>query len=475
MTRAGRASTSPHPLLSGSMPEGSGSKVAADRGQPARARPITATAAVPAAPTMGRVSNVELMHTGTWDLSTGTTTFTVEDLAAAVTALDCPAVRRPILKLGHTPDPTPGQPAVGFVANMATAESGRTLVGDYVGMPGWLVDQDENGVSVLASTYPDRSIEGWYDFRCQLGHAHPFVVTAVALLGTEAPAIGTIQSLQDLAGLYGVAATTDDTAHGRAVVAYSNRGAVMSNPIALQVAASVTVEDVRRAFYASTLGDKWAVWVEEIQLEPLQLIVLDDETSTRSRVPVVLGDGDGQDAVSFGEPIPVVVRYDDVPATTAAAAAAVASAGRSVRYTSRDGTTPPAGRQPAAAQASAAGQPSAAPRRPTPGMTAATMTVDAAAWHEREALLAHLQAEATRRVHAERDQVLAKAIRDGKLPPARRQHWAQMWDADPEGARQAIASLPDNLVPVRPIGHNDDGVEREQEHDEFAHLFGPKR
>jgi hypothetical protein len=119
---------------------------------------------------MGRVSNVELMHTGTWDLSTGTATFTVDDFAAAVGALDCPAVRRPILKLGHTPDPAPGQPAVGFIANMATAEDGRTLVGDYVGLPGWLVDENDHGVSVLAASYPDRSVEGQWNFRCQIGH-----------------------------------------------------------------------------------------------------------------------------------------------------------------------------------------------------------------------------------------------------------------------------------------------------------------
>lgn len=300
---------------------------------------------VPAAPPMGRVPNVELMHTGTWNASTGEFTATVEDLAAAVGALDCPAVRRPILKLGHTPDPAPGQPAIGFIANLATAEEGRTLVGDYVGMPGWLVDEDADGVSVLTAAYPDRSIEGQYDFRCQLGHTHPFVLTAVALLGEERPAIGTIQSLQDLAELYGVAAAEGEDGSGEPVTftvhagqSKSIQGGVMPNPRPGQIAAGVSTEDVRRAFYASPLGDGWSTWIEEMQLDPLQLIVMDDDKAVRSRIPIIVGEGDGADAVSFGDPVPVVVRYDDVAASAAASAP---RPGRSIRFASRKESRPP--------------------------------------------------------------------------------------------------------------------------------------
>src|SRR5262249_21934435 len=143
--------------------------------------------------------DVELMQPGTWQLSTGTATFTPDDLRAAVTALDCPAIRNPVIKLGHIDQRFDGEPAVGWIGNMAVDSAG-TLRGDYTGMPAWLDD-------VLPSAYPDRSIEGSYDFRCQLGHIHPFVVTAVALLGVTAPGIGTLESLQDVAELYGVAAS----------------------------------------------------------------------------------------------------------------------------------------------------------------------------------------------------------------------------------------------------------------------------
>lgn len=158
---------------------------------------------VPSAPPLARIHGVELMRTGQWDISTGRVEFTSKDLAAAVGALNCPAVRRPVLKLGHTDARFDGQPAVGWVDNIATTDNGHTLVGDYVGMPGWLGQ-------VIASAYPDRSIEGVYDYRCQLGHTHPFVLTAVALLGVTAPGIGTLSSLQDVAALYGVAAADDD-------------------------------------------------------------------------------------------------------------------------------------------------------------------------------------------------------------------------------------------------------------------------
>jgi hypothetical protein len=326
---------------------------------------------VPAAPPMGRVANVELMHTGSWTPSSGPETFTVEDLAGAVAALDCPSIRRPILKLGHTPDPAPGQPAVGFIANMATAEDGRALVGDYVGLPGWLVEEDKDGVSVLTASYPDRSIEAWRNFRCQLGHTHPFVVTAVALLGEERPAIGTIQSLQDLADLYGVAASAEGGGEPITITVHSKQGGVMPNPRPTAIAASVTTEDVRRAFYASPLGDGWSMWIEEMQLDPLQLIVMDDDKAVRSRVPVIVGDGDGADGVAFGEPIPVVVRFEDVPATTTAAAS-VPAVGRSIRFASRRDSRPAPTPAQAAAEVHAASVKKTTTAAPAPVAAATT-------------------------------------------------------------------------------------------------------
>ena len=471
-------------------------------------------------PPIGRVANVELMHTGTWDLSTGPATFTADDLASAVAALDCPAVRRPVLKLGHTPDPMPGQPAVGFVANLATAEDGRTLVGDYVGMPGWLVTADASGDSVLSSAYPDRSIEGVYNFRCQIGHTHPFVVTAVALLGDERPGIGTLQSLQDLADLYGVAAQVSPVGTPVTIpVRASEEDRMPAPPRLAQVTAGVTTEDVRRAFYASPGGAGWDTWIEEMQLTPeRQLIVVDDASGTRSRIPIVIGDGDGDSAVSFGAAVPVVVRYEDAPTATAAASAIRFAS----RAESRPGSAPTspvpsipvtpaqaaarihnapvrgAGMDPAklrealgltpdssdtevtAALASAGLAPSSTPAAPAagdpttdpapvlppqvPAVTAGAsdaVLLDPAQYN---ALRQQAQRgdEAWRKLREnECEQVLDAAIKAGKFPPARREHWKTLWAADPDGTKATIDKLAANVIPVSASGYPGVGDETE--------------
>lgn len=145
---------------------------------------------------------IELAAVGQWNAATGTTTFTEEDFVNAVAALECPGVRNPVIKLGHQePDSTggvrwDGEPAVGWVANMRF--DGAKMLGDFTGMPAWLADADENGLSVLAAAYPDRSIEIYRPFQCQIGHLHPSVITAVSLLGVAPPGVGVLKSMQDV-------------------------------------------------------------------------------------------------------------------------------------------------------------------------------------------------------------------------------------------------------------------------------------
>lgn len=480
---------------------------------------------VPAAPPLATLPNVELIHTGTWDISTGEWTVTVDDLASAVAAMECPAVRRPVLKLGHTDPRFDGEPAVGWVANMATAEDGRALVGDYTGMPGWLGD-------VIASAYPDRSIEGAYDFRCQLGHTHPFVLTAVALLGVTSPGVGTLESLQDVAALYGVAAAGNQP--GTPITLTINASAqevAVPNPRPLQVAAAVTSEDVRRAYYAGP-GDSWDQWIESMELDPLQLIVMDDSAGKRYRVPVTIGAGDGEDAVSFTDPVEVVIRYEDSPKASVDKAPIVWAS----RAESRPGNKPaeapkqpapePETQSPSAASAAARihqaavkaaekegspvvdfsteqlaavrvklglaedsplgpeqilaalaapaepETPTAEPEKVAAGKTATgTITIDASAWDAIQERTKRLEAEAQRRARDERDQVVSDAVRAGKFPPARKEHWVRLWDADPEGTREVLAGLKPNVVPVEMQGT---GVEDDESFDaEFKHLFAP--
>jgi hypothetical protein len=313
---------------------------------------------VPTAPPLANVPQVALMHAGQWDAFSGTHEFTTGDLASAVAAMDCPAVRRPILKFGHDGNHGKGEPALGWCDNLALTDSGRTLVADYVGMPGWLATVDENGHSVLTSAYPDRSIEGEWDYRCQIGHTHPFVVHAVALLGVERPGIGTLPSLQDLAATYGVALSNPPatgtpvtlTVRSDATQAAPGPGgrSTMPNPSPMKVSATVTSEDVRRAYYEHA---PWSVWITEMQLDPtLQLITTDDNDGSYSRVVVNIN---GEE-VTFADPVPVQVVYVDKTTTgnTAQAAAQVAMAsaaatGRRLVFASRSESRP--GEKPAAA------------------------------------------------------------------------------------------------------------------------------
>lgn len=304
-------------------------------------------------PALARVADIELMQTGTWEISTGTATFTTDDIMAAVAALDCPAVRRPVLKLGHADPRFDGQPAVGYIDNMRGSDNWRTLIGDYAGMPGWLGP-------IIASAYPDRSVEGEWGFRCQMGHTHDFVITAVALLGVAAPGVGSLESLQDVGRLYGVdipeqvaasSAQADGRHGGTRIRIKSQEAASMPNPNPRQVAASVSADDVRRAFYESPVGSDWDAWIEEIQLDPLQIIYIDDGEGVRYRVPVAIGSGDGSDAVTFGDPVQVVIRYEDTGSGRVAAAAGK----EPIRYATRAESRP--GQRPAASTQTPADQP----------------------------------------------------------------------------------------------------------------------
>ncbi len=148
-------------------------------------------------PDLTRIPGVELIRTGRWPISSGSWDASAEDLVSAVAALNCPSIRRPVLKLGHVDPRFDGEPAIGYVDNLRVTDGGHTLVGDYAGVPAWLG-------SIAASAYPDRSVEGTYGFKCQQSHTHPFVLTAVALLGVTPPGVGSLKSLQDVAALYGV-------------------------------------------------------------------------------------------------------------------------------------------------------------------------------------------------------------------------------------------------------------------------------
>src|SRR5713226_6293326 len=248
-------------------------------------------------PALVTIPGVDLVATGTWALSTGEATFTTDDLANAVDAAQCPAVGDPVIKLGHVDRRFDGEPAIGRVRNLALAAEGNKVTGDLAGMPGWLA-------VIAESAYPQRSIEGAWGFTCQIGHTHPFVITALALLGVSPPGVGVLGGLDYVAALYGVAA-----AAGVAEATWQTRaGGAMPAPA--QAAAAITVDDRRKAYYGAAFMSSWTT---EIQMPPPQLIVCDDNEGKVYRVPFKITNG----SVVFSDAVSVEVVYEDIAAMAA--------------------------------------------------------------------------------------------------------------------------------------------------------------
>ena len=295
------------------------------------------------------VPNVELLEVGIdWETSTGTFSFTADDLASAVASQADPGVRTPIIKLGHVDPRFDGQPALGRIINPRLTNNDQTLVGDLAGMPAWLAE-------VLPSAYPRRSIEGWFDYRTRTGNVWPFILTGVALLGTAYPAI---QTLEDLELLWGeeppvlieydedgepiaagipIAATqlgeddhmpkwslrrakpganaettgAPETVTIRVPDAESGQntgvsGAAAGAVEAIEVRASTTVSDLIKAFYEEY--DEPAMmwwWVREVLVNPGELIV-DMDGDGLLRVPYTIS---SDDTVTFGEGEEVKIEY----------------------------------------------------------------------------------------------------------------------------------------------------------------------
>lgn len=131
---------------------------------------------------------IELCKTGTWDASTGATTITRADLASAIAAAR--SLPDPVLKIGHQDPRFDGEPAVGRIANLRLADRGDTLLGDLVDVPGWLADS-------VVTAYPQRSIEATFNYQTN-GKTYRFVLTGLALLGAQWPAVTDLNSLRKL-------------------------------------------------------------------------------------------------------------------------------------------------------------------------------------------------------------------------------------------------------------------------------------
>lgn len=274
-------------------------------------------------PALVTLPNVELLEVGErWETSTGVFDFTQNDLVACIASQEDPALRTPVIKLGHVDPRFDGQPSLGRILNLRLTNNNQTLVGDFVGMPLWLGQ-------VMYSAYPRRSIEGNFAVTTRTGNTWDMILTGVALLGDAYPAIDTLEDIQALWGetpptLYPVEDVEEIAASGsffraRKVDDMPNwlrkkEEVAASSP----VQASVSLDTVRRTFYDSLGPNEMWWWVREVRINPLTLIVDDDEGGLWE-VPVTVS---GSDEVTFGEPTAVKIEY--VAASGAPIAAAQA-------------------------------------------------------------------------------------------------------------------------------------------------------
>jgi Mu-like prophage I protein len=98
------------------------------------------------------------------------------------------------------------------------------------------------------------------------------------------------------------------------------------------------------------------------------------------------------------------------------------------------------------------GQPAEAPQggeqAKPPVVPEGLVLVDASQWDRVQQSIAASDAERTSRREQENSEFIAAAVRDGKFPFARVEHYTALMSADPEGTRQLIGRLTPGLIPV---------------------------
>jgi hypothetical protein len=260
------------------------------------------------------VPNVELLEVGQeWETSTGVFDFTQADLASCIASQDDPSLRTPVVKLGHvdTRQGFDGQPAFGKIENLRLTNNDQTLVGDLVGVPLWLAQ-------IMATAYPRRSIEGQFEFTSRTGNTWPMVLTGVALLGDAYPAIDTLEDIKAMWGaeppvLHPVEDVEEIAASGNFFKArkvddvpnWLRKKEVAAAGSGPEIKASVSLDTVRRSYYEALDASQMWWWIREVRVNPLSLIVDDDEGGLYE-VPVTAG---ADDSVGFGEPKSVKIKY----------------------------------------------------------------------------------------------------------------------------------------------------------------------
>jgi hypothetical protein len=416
-----------------------------------------------------RLDNVPICSTGIeYKLSSGDHTFTESELADAVQAAsgDDIAINSPRIKLGHHSKANElflgeDEPAFGRVEGMALSANKQTVLGSFVGTPEWLA-------KVLPVAFPSRSVDAQLGVETATGKQYEMVITDVSLLGVTWPGCSV---LEDLPLWYG--STTPDE---------------------VQIAASADVVSIRKKFYREGPGKGTKRWIrgERFDTGDGYNLIVDDGHGDISRVPVHV---DGDD-VRFGDFVQVVEQYTDKAAAASAVLAGMKMADPAMLiHASKEETTTEGETMDEELRLSLAkrlGLPEDSTEEQiktelakpvTPGAAdgdddgagtgdeassflsgdpvpvSATVTLDRAAYDhmKRGADLAiQLSADSSA---ARISETVEAAVNDGRIPPARREHWSNALTADFDGNKAVLDGLEKGLIPLEARGTGGPGAE----------------
>lgn len=455
------------------------------------------------------VEGVEIVSTGTYPLASGETTFTAEDLAAAVLAASDPTVAAPRIKIGHS-DPRfneavasgelDGEPAFGTVGNLRLSDDQQTVIGDYMNVPVWLGES-------LPSAYPGRSIEGGFNYTAPSGRDYNLVIDAVALLGVTLPGVTSLDDLQSVIAKNGSVPDPSEVKGQHIVARIERAGDPESQPTG-ELVGGMDLGSMNRAFCAaldegevpqapdgSDVGPQLWWWTRSVRAEDggsLALIVDDDEGHLL-RIPFTV---DGSE-VAYGDPEVVVETFTPVAASGAGSGSRVIAswsantAGRPRQEATMDidpavlrtrlGLADDA--DEAAISAALTAEPVEAskeePAKPeVPAIPEGMVLVDREQFEDVKSKAVTGAEVAASIIDERRHTSIEKAQREGRIAAGKKtaETWAERYVSSPEETERLLTAKPEDggLAPVIPvaargeIGRSGDGESNESEDAIFA-------
>jgi hypothetical protein len=439
---------------------------------------------------MTELTGVELARPGMWPISTGQKEFTAEDLRDAADFFTATGGQAIPVALGHNDERFTGEPSFGSVVNVTYEEDerGPVLKGDLVDMPGWLA-------AAAPKRWPNRSIEGFQDFEYD-GRKYRLVLTGLALLGVAPPAVRNIKSLRDLQ-----VALAASAAHRIVATAPAEPVAAASDPAMpygdVMYADPGYQDDGKKRYPLDSEEHCRAAWSYINKPGNAAKYTSEQLAQIKARIRAALKKYGVKVAAEASPPEPPNTP-DEAPVSAGASSSPPEGAGMSLaKYREALAGLPDnASEEDIAAALAAAGLSSSPPepaKVPAPTATppadpqpqpvepsrqlaevaaaAGAVVLDAGVWKQAQEQIAQGVQAAAKLREQERDMLLSAAVDDGRIPPANRAHWAALWDKDPKGTTQVIASLKRNLIPVNAMGYVGDD---EDGPDPYAGLFPPE-